>query len=89
MSTANAKKVILLAMSSMTFRTAFKADPAQALSLFSADLHLSDDNELTQQQIDGIASLTAEQYEAFGHILSIVGETSYVLRDNLDRMVAY
>ncbi len=73
MSAQNAMEVIRLATVNPNFRAAFKADPAQALTLFAADLGFSAAGPLTNDEINGILSITDAEYDAFARMTSAVG----------------
>jgi hypothetical protein len=73
MSAINALKVIQLAAINPTFRAAFKADQDQALTLFSANLNLEGTPALTHQEMQGILSVTDDEYTAFSRIATAVG----------------
>lgn len=73
MSAQNAMEVIRLATVNPSFRSAFNADPSQALTLFAADLGFSGAGALTQDEIDGIKSITDAEYDAFARMTSAVG----------------
>ncbi len=75
MSTDNAKEVVRLATLSSTFRTAFRADFTQALTLFASDLNLCDKPPLSNAEIDGLLSITDEEYKAFARIVTAVGDS--------------
>lgn len=73
MSLQNAREVVRLATVSLTFRAAFRADPAQALTLFAADLTLTGDPALGADEIASILTITDDQYTAFTHIANVLG----------------
>lgn len=73
MSAQNAMEVIRLATISQPFRTAFRADPDQALKLFAADLSFHGQPPLTKDEADGLKSITDQEFDAFARMTSAAG----------------
>ncbi|MEN9864590.1 MAG: hypothetical protein RL748_180 [Pseudomonadota bacterium] len=72
MSVENAREVVRLAAVSQTFRSAFRADSSQAMTLFASDLTLTGDGSLTQDEIDAIRSISDDEFAAFVRIAGVL-----------------
>lgn len=73
MSTQNVGEVVRLETLNPAFRLAFRANADQALTLFAKDLHLDGSSPLTRDEVNGILSITDDEFKAFSHIGSIIG----------------
>lgn len=71
----NAKRVIRVAIVYPAFRTAFRANPQQALRLFAGDLNLNQAQSLSSREIDAIGSISDEDYGTLARIASHLGDT--------------
>ncbi len=73
MSSKNAMEVVMLEAVNPAFRAAFRAEPAQALNLFSNELRLDNGAGLDAGEISSILSISDDEFKAFSHIASAVG----------------
>lgn len=73
MSAKNAMEVVMLEAVSPAFRAAFRNDAGQTLNLFANELLLDGGNALTASEIDGILSISDDEFKAFSRIASAVG----------------
>lgn len=71
----NAKRVVRVATIYPAFRTAFRANPQQALTLFARDLKLQGDEPLSLKEMDAIGSITDEEYATLARIASTFGDS--------------
>jgi hypothetical protein len=71
----NSKRVIRVASIYPAFRSAFRANPQQALSLFAKDLDLQNEDSLEPKEIDAILSITDEEYMIFSRIALALGDS--------------
>ena len=75
MNQENAKRVVRVATIYPAFRTAFRANPQQALNLFAKDLKLQGTDALTLKEVDAIASITDEEFAVLARIASTLGDS--------------
>ncbi len=75
MNQENAKRVVRVATIYPAFRTAFRANPQQALALFARDLKLQGEEPLTLKEMDAIGSITDEEFSALARIASTLGDS--------------
>jgi hypothetical protein len=75
MSKDNAKRVVRVATIYPAFRTALRADPGQALSLFAKDLHLEGDHPLDESEIKALVSISDEEFAALARIAASLGDS--------------
>ncbi len=73
MSAEMVSEVVRLETVNPAFRTAFRADQNQALTLFANELKCGSSAGLTRTEIDGILGISDEEFKAFSHIAAVVG----------------
>ncbi|MEN9865852.1 MAG: hypothetical protein RL748_1442 [Pseudomonadota bacterium] len=73
MSTQNMIQVERFAAINPLFRQAMRANFGQAVSLFSKEIHLDDQDGLTDDEINTVMSISDAEYEAFSKMAAVTG----------------